>query len=86
MKWPNFMFIENGNGKAANSTISVSTQGWSPPKAIIHFGFIFLNSLYFSLGMQFVGVAAETIVGWLVCCAVGIVQCLLNVLLYAIWR
>ena len=80
------MFIENGNGKAANSTISVSIQAWSPPKAIIHSGFIFLNSLHFSLGMQFVGVAAETIDGWLVCCAAGIVQCLLNVLLYAIWR
>ena len=35
--------------------------------------------------MQFLGVAAETIDGWLVCCAAGIVQCLLNVLLYAIW-
>lgn len=80
------MFIENGNAKAANSTISVRTQARSPPKAIKHSGFIFLNSLHFSLGMQFLGVAAETIVGWLVCCAAGIVQCLLNLLLYAIWR
>ena len=27
----------------------------------------------------------ETIVGYLLCCVVGIVQCLLNLLFYVIW-
>jgi len=53
VKWPDFMFIENGNGKAANFTISVRTQAWSPPKAIIHSGVIFLNSLHFFSACSF---------------------------------
>ena len=53
VKWPNFMFIENGNCKAANSTISVRTQAWSPPKAIILSGFVFLNSLHFFSACSF---------------------------------
>lgn len=53
VKWPNFMFIENGNGKAANSAISVRTQARSPPKALIHSGFIFLNSLHFFSACSF---------------------------------
>ena len=53
VNWPNFMFIENGKSKAANSTISVRTQAWSRPKAIIHSAFIFLNSLHFFSACSF---------------------------------
>ena len=30
VKWPNFKFFKDGNGKAINSTISVWTQAWLP--------------------------------------------------------
>ena len=30
VKWPNFKFFEDGNGKAINSSISVRTRAWPP--------------------------------------------------------